>query len=339
MSRSVNWVSLQWLAVAVVGCGFGDDPFAGDSGVILVDGEGGADGVDDGADDGADDAADGGPGGDGGGDDGADDGGDDGVAESGGTDDGAATGGTDGGEELVCLPSATRLVVFGDSIFACFGPAGGKNSDNCSAKIIADYISDNYGPVSYENLAVNGAVTRDVPDSQMPGMEVKPGHAIVLIFIGGNDLAQYIFSSDEQAESGWNQTAPEVAQKWEEIFAFIEDPANFPDGATVIMNTQYNPFDDCTAAPYASVTPYKTMLLHEHNDALVERADARDYAFMVDQHPSYLGHGHHADKSECPHYIEGASNWMADVIHPDVEGHRHLADEIQAVIDTFYAGC
>ena len=339
MSRSGTWCLFGAVLAAGAGCNFGTDPFAGDSGILAAEGDGGADDGADGAADGVDDGADGGPGGEGGADSGEGDGADDGVADTGGGDDGSPTSGESGGQELTCEPAATRFVVFGDSIFACFGPAGGKNSDNCSAKIVADYVSETYGPVSYENLAVNGAVTHDVPDSQMPGMEVKPGHAIVLIFIGGNDLAQYIFSSDDQAEAGWASTAPEVAQKWEEIFAFIEDPANFPDGATVIMNTQYNPFDDCTAAPYASVTPYKTMLLHQHNDALRDRADAHDYAFMVDQHPSYLGHGHHFDKSECPHTIDGADGWMADMIHPNVAGHRHLADEIQAVIDTLYEGC
>lgn len=336
-SKRVGAISIALLVAGASGCNFGVDPFAADSGGVGGDdgGDGGA--ADDGA---ADDAPgdDGGPGGEGGGGSGADDGDD--AADTGAADSGGpGTGGAEsGGAEELCLPAPTRLIVFGDSIFACFG-VGGKNSDNCAPKIVSDYFAENYGPVSYENLAVNGDRTKHVPDDQMPNMAVGPGHALVLIFIGGNDLAQYIFVSDDEAASGWDTTAPEVAQKWDEIFAFLEDPANFPDGVTVVMNTQYNPFDDCTAPPYESVTPFKTMLLHDHNDLLRARADAHDYAYMVDQHPSYLGHGHHYDDSACPHFAEGAGGWMFDIIHPNAEGHRNIATEIEAVIDTLYAGC
>jgi lysophospholipase L1-like esterase len=255
------------------------------------------------------------------------------------TGDGDSGGSGSGGESGLCLPKPTRLIVFGDSIAACFG-VGGKQSNDCAPKIVQQYISDTYGPVSYENLAVNGDRTTHVPDQQLPGMEVGPGHALVMIYIGGNDLAQYIFSSDDEAVNAWeNTTGPEVAQKWEEIFDFLEDPANFPDGVTLLMNNQYNPFDDCTAPPYESVTPIKTMLLHQHNDALAERAAAHDIAFITDQHSSYLGHGHHFDDSSCRSYIEGGQGWMFDIIHPNVAGHRNLADEMQLVVDSFYDGC
>jgi lysophospholipase L1-like esterase len=334
--RYASWIQgLLWIGSAslAVGCNYGVDPFAGDEGGLANAGD---DGADDGVADGGDAAADAG-------DDASDAVGDSGGA---GTDTGTdptatsdGDSGDSGGPIDNCHPIPSRVIVFGDSIFACFG-VGGKSSNDCSPKIIADYISATYGPVTYENLAVNGDRTIHVPEQQMPTMPVGPGHALVMIYIGGNDLAQYIFSSDQEAENQWtNSSGPEVAQKWEEIFEFLEDPANFPDGVTLLMNNQYNPFDDCTAAPYQSVTPLKTEILAEHNALLAERAAAHGIAVITDQHTPFLGHGHHFDDSSCPYYMSGASGWMFDVIHPNVAGHRNLADQMQLTVDSLYEDC
>lgn len=239
-----------------------------------------------------------------------------------------------------CQPTPTRMVILGDSIAACAG-VGGKDSNDCAPKLLNDHFAATYGPLTYENLSVGGAVTSDIPQYQLPDIEVGiPGHAVVMIYIGGNDLAGYIFGSDQAAIDGWNNTTgPEVAAAWEEILAFLEDESNFPDGVTLLMNTQYNPFDDCTAPPYF-VSETKIELLHAHNDALVDRANSRPWGFIADQHPSYLGHGHYVNDQSCPHYDESFDGWMGDLIHPNALGHHHLADVMIEVAETqIYAGC
>lgn len=282
-----------------------------------------------------------------------DTGGDTGVAtggvDSGGpaTDSGgpADTGGSDeessgGPPPGTCQPTPTRMVVLGDSITACVG-GGGKDSDDCAFKRLNDHLAATYGPITYENLGVGGAVTTDVSGSQIFDIEVgMPGHVIVVIYIGGNDLAQYIFLPDGVAEDGWNNTtAPEVAQAWEEILDFLGDEANFPDGVTLLMNTQYNPFDDCTAPPYF-VSELKFQLLQGHNDALTARADSREWAFITDQYPSFLGHGHYVNDSNCPHYDASYEGWLADLIHPNPPGYHNLADMmIETVDQEIYGDC
>ncbi|MCX4241770.1 SGNH/GDSL hydrolase family protein [Paraliomyxa miuraensis] len=239
-----------------------------------------------------------------------------------------------------CQPIPTRMVVLGDSIVACAG-VGGKDSDDCSPKQLNDHVAASHGPITYENLSVGGAVTTDVSNYQIFDIEVGiPGHVLVMIYVGGNDLAQYIVQSDQAAIDGWNDTTgPEVAAAWEDILDFLGDPANFPDGVTLLMNTQYNPFDDCTAAPYF-VSQTKTDLLHAHNDALTERAASREWAFIADQHPSYLGHGNHYAVNTCPYYDESAAPWMGDLIHPNAVGHAHLTEILAEVADTqIYGGC
>ena len=264
----------------------------------------------------------------------------------GSTSGGPVDGTTDGGETTTgeppagCQPTPTRMVILGDSIAAC-AVVGGKDSDDCAPKIINDHFAATYGPLTYENLAVGGAVTSDVPQYQLPDIEVgMPGHVLVMIYVGGNDLAAYIVGSDQAAIDGWNNTTgPEVAAAWEEILAFLGDPANFPDGVTLLMNTQYNPFDDCTAPPYF-VSETKIELLHAHNQALMDRAHSQPWGFIADQHPSYLGHGHYVNDASCPYYDESFEGWMGDLIHPNALGHHHLADVMIEVAELeIYGGC
>jgi lysophospholipase L1-like esterase len=232
------------------------------------------------------------------------------------------------------------MVVLGDSIAAC-AVVGGKDSDDCAPKIVNDHLAATYGPLTYENLAVGGAVTTDIPQYQLPDIEVgMPGHVVVMIYVGGNDLAPYIFQTDQAALDGWNDTTgPAVAAAWEEILAFLGDPANFPDGVTLLMNTQYNPFDDCTAPPYY-VSATKIELLHAHNDALTERAMSRPWGFIADQHPSFLGHGHYVSDAGCPYYDEAFEGWMGDLIHPNALGHHHLAEMMIEVVESeIYGAC
>lgn len=267
-------------------------------------------------------------------------GGMEGSTSDGGTEGSTSDGTTDGGDTTTgeppagCQPTPTRMVILGDSIVACAG-VGGKDSNDCAPKILNDHFAQNHGPLTYENLSVGGAVTTDIPQYQLPDIEVGiPGHVVVMIYIGGNDLAGYIFQSDQAALDGWNNTTgPAVAAAWEEILAFLGDPANFPDGVTLLMNTQYNPFDDCTAPPYF-VSQTKIDLLHAHNQALTDRAHSQPWGFIADQHPSYLGHGHYVNDASCPYYDESFEGWMGDLIHPNAVGHHHLADVMIEVAET-----
>ena len=241
---------------------------------------------------------------------------------------------------IACQPDPARMVVLGDSIVACAG-VGGINSDDCAPRLVHDYLAERFGDVTYENISVGGAVTTGVSNNQIFNIEVgMPGHVFVMIYIGGNDLAPYIFQSDEAAINGWeNTTGPTVATAWEEILAFFDDETNFPDGVTLLMNTQYNPFDDCTAPPYF-VSQVKIELLHAHNDALTERAASRPWGFIADQHPVYLGHGHYVNDSNCPHYDASFEGYMNDLIHPNGPGHHNLADVMIEEIETsIYGDC
>ncbi len=253
------------------------------------------------------------------------------------TDTGTGSGTDTGGAS--CYPTPSRLVVVGDSINACSN-VGGRDSANCGPNIFHGTLESSWAPaVTYENHAVGGAVTEDVPNEQLPDVETgQSGHVLALVFIGGNDLQPYIFITDESAETRFQTDMPRLLGEWDRIFAFYDDPSAFPDGVTMIMNTQYNPFDDCTAAPYY-LSETKIRLLNEYNVEIRRLADERDWVEITDQHAAFLGHGHHYDVDSCPYYLEGADGWMGDLIHPNAVGHGHLAEEWQRTADAMYSGC
>jgi lysophospholipase L1-like esterase len=226
------------------------------------------------------------------------------------------------------------MIVLGDSIAACQN-VGGKMGPDCSLRKLYDYTKATYAPaLTYENVAVGGAVTADVSASQLGGVTPGPGAALVVIFVGGNDLAKYIFASDAAAMKGLETDLPGVLAAWGQVFAFFGDRSKFPDGYRMIMNNQYNPFDDCTALPY-NVSAKKFELLHQFNDELAKLAQARG-ATITDQYTPFLGHGHHYNVMSCPHYIPGAAGWMSDLIHPNAAGHADLFEQWKKTVDGLY---
>lgn len=231
-------------------------------------------------------------------------------------------------------PKPARLIVLGDSIVACSN-VGERMGADCSVKKLYDYLKATYAPnLLYENLSVGGAVTVDVTMKQLATVKTGAGHALVLIYIGGNDLAKYMFSTDAQAIAGMEKDMPVITDSWMKVFAFFADASKFPDGARLMMNSQYDPFDDCTAAPY-NLTAKKIELLHTFNGEL-EKLAASDKAVFVDQFTPFLGHGHHVDVMKCPYYKPGLTAWMGDLIHPNAAGHENLFQQWKAAVDRLY---
>jgi lysophospholipase L1-like esterase len=161
---------------------------------------------------------------------------------------------------------------------------------------------------------------------------------LVLIYVGGNDMQKYLTQADAAAAAGLRGDLPSIAEDWRTVFAYFNESANFPDGATIIMNNQYNPFDDCTASPY-NLSAAKSELLGEFNVMLAGLADELDNVTITDQYTSYLGHGHHYNVASCPHYQPGLEPFMNDLIHPNAAGHANLAAQWTLVADELYGNC
>ena len=232
-------------------------------------------------------------------------------------------------------PIPARLVVFGDSIATC-ATAGDKNAATCSLKKLHAHLAAGGAgaSLSYENLAVNGAETADVPERQLPRVAARPGHALVVIYVGGNDLRPFMMAPDAVAEAGFNRIVPQIEAAWTRIQTALGDRTMFPDGVTLVMNNQYDPFDACTAPPFF-ISATKLRLLRAFNERLANIARAAG-ATLTDQFTPFLGHGHHFAVRSCPHYQPGATAFMADLIHPNAAGHEQLYQQWKRVVDGFY---
>jgi lysophospholipase L1-like esterase len=249
---------------------------------------------------------------------------------------GGGTGGAPGtgGSSGTGAGRPARMIVLGDSIAACSN-VGGAMGANCSLKKLYDHVKATYAPsLAYDNAAVGGAVTTDVPARQLGQVMTGSGPALVVIYVGGNDLAKYLFASDAAAANGLTTDLPKVLEAWEMIFAFFDDKAKFPDGYRLIMSNQYNPFDDCTAPPY-NISSRKFELLQTFNGELAKLAQKHGAA-LTDQYTPFLGHGHHYNVMRCPHFLSGAMPWMADLIHPNPAGHEDLFQQWKKVVDGLY---
>ncbi len=249
---------------------------------------------------------------------------------------------TDGGATVdaaprTCAPKPSRVVVLGDSITACSVIGGPQNAD-CASKKFSDYVIAQYGAATYENHAVGGAKLAEIA-GQLTTIQPAPGPALVVIYIGGNDLSPFIFQSDQQAMAAYDMIEPMLVSTYDGVFAKLANTTTFPNGAVLLMNTQYNPFDDCTASPY-NLSAAKIAILHKFNDKTRSIAAAHgNAAILVDQFTPFLGHGHHYNVATCPHYMAGAVTWMQDTIHANPAGNVDLANVMNSGADRLYRDC
>ena len=238
-----------------------------------------------------------------------------------------------------CVAAPKRIVVIGDSITAC-SVIGGPMAADCVSKQFSDYVIAHYGPgATYENYAVGGAQIKDIA-GQLANAPATQGPTLVMFFIGGNDLTPYLTQSDAAAMTGWTGTVqPMMQAMYDATFATLADSTKFPGGATLLMNTQYNPFDDCTAAPY-NISAAKNAILGMFNDEIKTIGEAHaNAAIVVDQHAPFLGHGHHYQVTTCPYYMPNATYYMQDLIHANAAGNAVLAGVDNGGADRLYRDC
>ena len=250
---------------------------------------------------------------------------------------GGGGGSADAAPPVACVPKPKKVLVLGDSITEC-SVIGGDQAAACVSKKVADYVKANVEPTAeYDNRANGGAVLSQLA-AQLNGVTAD-GPVLVIAYMGGNDLAPYIFQSDDAANAAWPTIRQHLHDAWDGVFEKLADTSKFPDGATVIMNTQYNPFDDCTAPPY-NLSDAKIQILHDFNDEIRAIAEAAgDKAILVDQYTPFLGHGHHYDVARCPFYAAGATPYMQDLIHANAAGNEVLAEVIEGGVDRLYTDC
>jgi hypothetical protein len=217
-----------------------------------------------------------------------------------------------------CRPRPSRFIVLGDSIADC----SGVSHDDCAADRIAAHLKAVVGPeLVFETRAKAGSVVADLA-GQAATIEGGDGHVYVWMYAIGNDLLH-----------GISDPAPLVAG-YQVVFDYFNDTSRFPDGATFLLNTQYDPYDQCTIPTAADPSsPAVTKLLLDMNQAVfLDVAEARSDTVAVDQLPDFLGHGQNADTTGCPYCRADNSTWVM-AVHPTPAGHQHIADKWTKALD------
>jgi hypothetical protein len=271
----------------------------------------------------------------------------------GGGPDGGAPGAPDAGAAseagagmggIACGTQPARYIVLGHSVAACY-QVGGPTSETCSLKNVETYLATKFPGLAYENYAVNGALIADVVNTQLAKVAGGPGNVFVNLYIGGNDLAAHLYEPDATAEQSWQNLQPAATQNLNAILAYFEDATRFPGKATILVNSQYNPFDECVTLTNPYATSVKQGIVKQFNDLLVTIVAGHKTSVVVDQYGAVLGHGDNYDQATsngqppmaCPHYASGAASWMADLIHPNTLGHVALTKAMTATVDSIFA--
>jgi lysophospholipase L1-like esterase len=237
-----------------------------------------------------------------------------------------------------CRPRPARMVALGDSIATCFGMS---SDEPCASELIADYLREHYAPeLSYASYARNNAVTADAL-KQAGYVDPGPGHVLVWIFMGGNDLVSCATADTEQTRTCIDQLLIDLPPRWRQLFDYFQDPERFPDGATFLMNTQYSPWDQCRDR-FNRIDFTEDVIQRYNLQVPTALAVERDDTVTVDQYPEWLGHANTANDRSCPHCYQGDNTrWMleGDPFHPNATGQQQIAEQAKAALDQMYGDC
>jgi hypothetical protein len=207
-----------------------------------------------------------------------------------------------------CRPVPARFIVLGDSIADCTGVTG----DGCAPDLIVAYLQTHGAPdVVLETHAKDGAVVADLRQ-QAEEVQGGPGHVYVWTYAIGNDLL------------AGNPDGATLVEGYASMFDYFTDSDRFPEGATFLLNTQYNPKDECTPPGVMRRPGIDALIRQLNQQVFIDVAEARDDTVAVDQLPDFLGHGDNADITGCPYCGADNTPWLFS-IHPNALGHAHIA--------------
>lgn len=222
-----------------------------------------------------------------------------------------------------CTSPPARFIVLGDSIADCTGVD--MNTTVCAPNLIAEHLRASLGPtLAFETHAVDGAKVEDLL-SQAMKVAGGPEHVYVWTYCMGNDLTDVATGTTDVST---------LVTGYKAMFDYFADTSRFPGGATFLLNTQYNPNDECRV-PGAKSYPASIddLIISVNKTLILDVAEARPDAVAIDQLPDFLGHGNNANVHGCPYCGPDNTSWMNDVLHPNAAGNIHIAEKWYKAVD------
>jgi len=254
------------------------------------------------------------------------------------------------------FPAATpvRLIVLGDSISDGTGASAASlqyanllanNNDTqypteATTDLQSRYGGADAGAFPVLHIAVGGATTYSMWRDQLPALRnMFPirGHSLAVITIGGNDLVAALASGG--APDG--QVLTDAINYLTQTATFLHDPANFPDGVSLVLATVYDPTDGEGFA--------RNCFLNLRVPQFIPGLDVwRERYRMLGMSMNFavvdaLGHFHGHAKNYmhvCNPYYDTANpvQWFstADCIHPGDLGHNEFRRLFFQAVDPTY---
>lgn len=239
----------------------------------------------------------------------------------------------------MCDLRPAGLAILGDATAA----GKGVDEDETAFRLLHGHLKSKHGltKLSYENHGVEDSKFVKIEQAQMHEISSDAdGPMMVVIHAGSHDLAGYIFKLDDIAKSDFNKEWKKSLDSLNKLVAHFDDKDKFPNGTTIILNTIYNPFDDCQEFHgVVKISKVKTELMGKFNQNMRDFADDHDNVFIADQHPAFLGHGHHHDNKKCPHYKDGSEYLMKDLTNLNAAGHAFMGKVLKDTVDKIFKGC
>lgn len=237
---------------------------------------------------------------------------------------------------------AERIVYLGDSITAGFGISTVENRyskllrDNNDARwpdFMGDDLTARYGELEVVDVSRSGAETPDLIDRQIPDLAGRgpfPGHSLVFITIGGNDLVGGLTSPGALAN-----VPAEVEANIEA--AVDELNAVLTGGASILITNIYEPTDgegQTNACFFGLRVDSAEPALDDANGRTLALAQDKGFAW-VDLRAHFKGHGFNHDRTTIDAYDEADPTlWLQDdCIHPTPRGHHEIRRLFLAALD------
>ena len=168
-------------------------------------------------------------------------------------------------------------------------------------------------------LAVDGATTADVLESQVGAMGTSDAAALVTVTAGGNDLLSLIGATDHAGREG-------VTRILDNLDAILRAVFDRLPRAVILVANVYDPTDGTgDLEGHRLLRPREMRWLRDYNDGVAFLC-ARRHARFIDVYGHFAGHGRSAPAADRWY-------WAGSLIEPGVVGASELRRLWLAALD------
>jgi hypothetical protein len=243
------------------------------------------------------------------------------------------------------ITGVQKIVSLGDSVTEGTPP----NLPNQFFRTLVEaQATKTFGPIETADCAKWGAKMVDLMDPSgyqeiqkcFPNA-VEPKHTLVIMTMGGNDIAGWAKNQIDVATATANADAV-AAQLRAAMHWFKDDKTRFPNGVDVVFTNVYEYTDtsgDLLSCPAASAAGFKAnwpqgtpAIVHLQEQMMQVAVETQtDMVFLLEH---FCGHGYKRDDPTLQCYRGPNADLWFDLtcIHPTPTGHQQIANLFQSVI-------